>query len=126
VTSAQEALLEKADRSLRVASELLDGGHPDFAASRAYYAMFYAAEALLLGEGLNFSSHAAVIGAFGKHFAKTGRLPAELHRHLREAFDQRTLGDYTTGAELDGVGEGIGHAAAFVRAARTHIGSARA
>ena len=36
-----------------------------FAASRAYYAMFYAAEALLQSRGLAFSKHSAVHAAFG-------------------------------------------------------------
>ena len=67
---------------------------PDYAASRAYYAMFYIAEAFLEGEGMSFSSHAAVIGAFGREFARTGRLPAEFHRFLIDAQDLRNSGDY--------------------------------
>lgn len=38
-------------------------GFYDFAVSRAYYTMFYVAEALLDQEGLSFSSHAAIISA---------------------------------------------------------------
>jgi uncharacterized protein (UPF0332 family) len=56
--------------------------------------MFYCAEALLDVEGLNFSSHAAVLSAFGQHLAKTGRVPPEYHRHLIQAQDSRLLGDY--------------------------------
>ena len=41
----------------------------DIAVSRAYYAMFYCAEALLDADGLAFSSHAAVVSGFGLHFA---------------------------------------------------------
>jgi len=69
--------------------ELLErsNGFPDYAASRAYYAMFYIAEAFLDGEGMSFSSHAAVIGAFGREFARTGRVPAEFHRFLIDAQD---------------------------------------
>ncbi len=59
--------------------------------------MFYLAEALLLVEGLSFSKHSAVIAAFGRHFVRTGRLPDEFHAHLREAQDQRNIGDYGTG-----------------------------
>jgi hypothetical protein len=36
--------------------------------------MFYLAEAFLDGEGLAFSSHSAVIGEFGRIFAKSGRM----------------------------------------------------
>ncbi|MEG3881707.1 HEPN domain-containing protein [Microcoleus sp. herbarium7] len=62
----QIALLTKAGESLRAAKLLAANTLPDFAASRAYYTMFYVAEAFLLGEGLTFSSHAAVISAFGR------------------------------------------------------------
>jgi uncharacterized protein (UPF0332 family) len=94
VTGEQAALLEKARRSLRAARLLQDEGLPEFAAARAYYAMFYVAEMFLLGEGLAFSSHKAVIAGFGKHFAKSGRVPAEFHRHLVDAQEDRTAGDY--------------------------------
>jgi uncharacterized protein (UPF0332 family) len=52
--------------------------------------MFYIAEAFLLGEGLTFSSHSAVIAAFGREFAKTKRLPVEYHRYLINAQEKRT------------------------------------
>lgn len=42
-----QALIEKAKASAEVAQQLLSDGHFDFAAPRAYYAMFYVAEALL-------------------------------------------------------------------------------
>jgi uncharacterized protein (UPF0332 family) len=56
--------------------------------------MFYCAEALLDAEGLSFSSHAAVLSAFGQRFAKTGRVPPEYHRYMIQAQDSRLLGDY--------------------------------
>jgi uncharacterized protein (UPF0332 family) len=87
-------LLEKARESLEVAVELYSGSHYDFSASRSYYAMFYTTQALLLTKNLSFSRHKAVISVFGKEFAKTGLLPGKLHRHLRDAFRFRQLGDY--------------------------------
>lgn len=72
----------------------------DFAVSRAYYAMFYAAEALLAGQGLSFSKHSAVHAAFGQHFAKLGLVPTEMHRFLLDASDARTVGDYDVGPAL--------------------------
>lgn len=56
--------------------------------------MFYIAEAFLLGKGLTFSSHSAVIAAFGREFAKTKRLPVEYHRYLINAQEKRTEADY--------------------------------
>lgn len=89
-----DSLLDKAAKSQEAAKKLFDLGYPSFAVSRSYYAMLYAAEALLLSKELAFSKHSAVISAFGQHFVKTGLLPAELHAHFREAFDKRTKGDY--------------------------------
>ena len=51
----QEFLVQKAQDSLRAAKILAGENLPDFAASRAYYAMFYIAEAFLVGENLSFS-----------------------------------------------------------------------
>ena len=62
---AFEPLLEKAERFIRSARILAADGDFDSAASRLYYAMFYMAEALLETRGLSFSSHKAVISAFG-------------------------------------------------------------
>jgi uncharacterized protein (UPF0332 family) len=94
MTEDQLELLEKALDSLSAARLLLDGGYPDFAASRAYYTMFYVAEAFLEGEEMSFSSHSAVIAAFGQHFAHAGKVPVEFHRFLLEAQELRHSGDY--------------------------------
>jgi len=90
----QSALLQKAQDSLQAARLLAEQGFYDFAVSRAYYAMFYVAEAFLLGEGLAFSKHSAVIAAFGQRFAKTKRVSPEFHRYLIEGEASRNVGDY--------------------------------
>ena len=51
----EQAALVKARDSVHAARLLRSDNLYDFAISRAYYAMFYVAEALLLGEGLAFS-----------------------------------------------------------------------
>ncbi|MEW6378168.1 MAG: HEPN domain-containing protein [bacterium] len=56
MTVEQTALLQKSQESLRAARLLAEQGFYDFAVSRAYYAMFYVAEAFLLGEGLAYSN----------------------------------------------------------------------
>jgi uncharacterized protein (UPF0332 family) len=94
MTEDQLELLLKARQSLSAARVLLDNGFPDYATSRAYYTMFYIAEAFLEGQGMSFSSHAAVISAFGREFARTGRVPVEFHQFLIRAQDLRNAGDY--------------------------------
>ena len=80
MTSGIEALFTKARESLAAAQVLTKDGYYDFAASRAYYDMFYVASALLAVLGLSYSSHAAVISAFGREFAKSGKLDPKFHR----------------------------------------------
>lgn len=73
---------------------LLKAEHFSGACDRAYYAVFHMAQALLAHEGKEFSSHEAVISAFGREFAKTGKIDPKYHRILREAFDLRLTADY--------------------------------
>ena len=94
MTEDQHELLEEALDSVSAAKLLLTGGYPGYAASRAYYAMFYVAEAFLEGEELAFSKHSAVIAAFGQHFAHAGKVPTEFHRYLLDAQELRHTGDY--------------------------------
>jgi uncharacterized protein (UPF0332 family) len=94
MTDDQLDLLQEARDSISAAKLLLEGSYPGYAASRAYYAMFYIAEAFLEGKGMAFSKHSAVIAAFGQHFVRTGRVPAEFHRFLLEAQELRHAGDY--------------------------------
>jgi uncharacterized protein (UPF0332 family) len=100
VTPEQEGLLQKAYRNIRSAKLLLVDGDYDSAVSRAYYAMFYIAEALLLSKGLAYSKHSAVIAAFGREFAKSGLMPLEFHAHLRAASEARNISDYQLASHL--------------------------
>ena len=121
----QRNRLVKARLRLAAAKSLLAQGYPEDAASRAYYVMFYVAEAFLEGEGLSFSSHSAVVGEFGRLFAKTGRVPAEFHRFVKEAQEDRWGGDYadlfTLSAEE--AAEHVERAERFLKLAEEQIGS---
>lgn len=87
--------LVKARRFLRSAEVLRDDGDFDSAASRLYYAMFHAAEAVLAAKGLKFKTHRAVLAGYGRHAVQSGDMPEETHRWFLDAYDLRHLGDYT-------------------------------
>ena len=89
-----QALIEKARRYLRSSELLIQDGDYDYAVSRAYYAMFYSAEAALLKKEMTFSSHKAVISAFGQYFVKTEIFDKRMGRDLNIIFGERQLGDY--------------------------------
>ena len=62
-------LLDKAIDAIEAAEILVENEKSDIAAGRAYYAMFYIAEALLNEKGLKFNKHSAVHAAFGEYFS---------------------------------------------------------
>ncbi len=122
MTPEQQALLDKAEDSLETAQLLQEHGKHGYAAARAYYAMFYAAEAALLQLGLAFSKHSAVISAFGEHYAKTGVLPKDLHRYLVRANEVRHLADYALSTiSQDEAAEQMSRAQEFLRTVHTHL-----
>ena len=86
--------LERAETNLQVAGELLERGFYDVSASRAYYAAFYAASALLLNQGFDTSKHSGVIALIHQHFVKSGKLSKEQGRNLNWLFELRSVGDY--------------------------------
>ena len=93
--NSSQQLLKKAARAIEAAEILLENNHVEFAIGRAYYAMFYIAQALLNEKDLRFSKHGGVHGAFGKNFVKTGLFDPKYHRWLLDSFDQRIIGDYS-------------------------------
>ncbi|NJL48392.1 MAG: HEPN domain-containing protein [Leptolyngbyaceae cyanobacterium SM2_5_2] len=95
----------------------------EFAVARAYYTMFYIAEAFLLQANLSFSSHAGVIAGFGQYIAKPGLVPVEFHRYLIDAQDMRTRADYgvDTGLNLEDTDEQIVTAQKFIELAESSL-----
>jgi uncharacterized protein (UPF0332 family) len=115
-----EKLLAKASRAIDAARLLLQAGVVDFAAGRAYYAMFYVAER-------RFRKHSAVQAAYGDEFAKTALLDPQFHRWLLDidTSDKRIVGDYGVEATLipDDVRTMLEHARAFLGAASHYLSS---
>ena len=123
----QETLLLRAKESLAAAKLLHKSGYYGFAASRAYYAMFYVAEAFLLERGMAFSKHSAVIAAFGKHFVKKGIVAPEYHRYLISSLELRHAGDYRGNADvsIEDSAEQLSRAEQFIEVACKLIGHPR-
>lgn len=88
------ANLHRADASLQAARVLRAAGLLNDATSRAYYAAFHAATALLLSEDLSFGSHTGVLRAVSLNFVKTGRMPRNYGRDLNWLAELRQIADY--------------------------------
>jgi len=96
-----EASLLRAEKALRSAKLLLKHGELEDAVSRAYYAMFYAAKAILFSKGVKAKTHRGTISLFGEHLVKEGILSERYADMLRKTFDLRQKSDYELYAELN-------------------------
>ena len=96
-----EGFLSHAKKKLEVAERLRSQGDWADAISRAYYAAFHAAQALLLAEGFKARTHRGVVALFGLHFVKTGRVEPKFSKYLQNLQDDRERGDYEVYAVLD-------------------------
>ena len=87
--------LESAREMLRDAQLLREnGGSPKSIVNRAYYAVFYAALALLVTADMEPSKHSGVLAKFDELFVRQGIFAKEMSRILHHAFDMRQAGDY--------------------------------
>lgn len=96
-----ELYLNRAYQDLQAVQGILGQGSYAIAISRAYYAMFYAASALLASKGISRSKHSGVISAFNEYFVKTGLIEAEYARMLAHAFNARLGSDYDVTSDVD-------------------------
>lgn len=89
-----ERYMEREQLELQAVALNLQKGFYAVAVSRAYYAMFYAATALLKSKHIERSKHTGVISTFGQYFVKSGLIEAEFAKMLTQAFDSRNDTDY--------------------------------
>ncbi len=87
-------LLRAGEEALRSARILLEHGQWADAISRAYYAMVYAARALLARRGLAPRTHRGTVHLFGKEFVSPGLFPREVADLLPATMAFRDRADY--------------------------------
>ena len=121
--NVEDILLTRARESLRAAKIMADEDLPNIAASRAYYAMFYVAELLLQRKGLAFSSHSAVVAAYGKEFSRTREIDPKFHRYIIAAQNARQVGDYggEKSISIDEARRVISWAEEFIKTAEEYL-----
>lgn len=96
----------------------------DFSATvnRAYYAMFYSANALLATRGLERSKHTGVISTFREQYVKTGLIKTSYSRYFGEALDERHTADYELEPiDFDTAGRNLAHAVEFVAEIESYL-----
>ncbi len=120
-----QQLLINAEETLNAAEVLLKEEYLRDAVNRAYYSVFYIAEALLNEKDLRFSKHGTVHGAFAQHYIKTKIFEEKYHKLLTGAFRRRMLGDYDEVAQFtsEEVRQVIEQAWDFLNAAKKYLAS---
>jgi uncharacterized protein (UPF0332 family) len=86
--------IEHARQMLQVAEHNLANGFHGSAINRAYYAIFYSANALLATQGLSRSKHSGVIAAFRQRFVKSGLIEAKYSDVYGRVMENRHVSDY--------------------------------
>ena len=92
--------LEQANEALEEARLMQDAGHFRATVNRAYYAMFYATQALLAKRGLRSSKHSGAISTFDREFVKTKLFERDFSRWLHRLFALRCDADYGDGVQV--------------------------
>ena len=93
--------IEHAHKMLEVADHNLANGFYGSAINRAYYAIFYAANALLVTQGVARSKHSGVIASFRQYFVKPGLIEAEYGEIYGRVMDDQHLSDYDIEATIE-------------------------
>jgi len=96
MTPEAEALLRKSRRSIEAGCLLLSKEFAEDAASEAYYAMFYAAKAMLVSAGEKATQHKHVARRFQQLFVATGQIQGKYYDTLEEGLKLRHFADYET------------------------------
>ena len=92
---------EKADLALDDAAFLTGAGKFGLAANRLYYALYYAASALLLSKGIATKRHSGLMTQIHMHFVKTGILSTDEGALFKVMFSLRHEDDYEDFIEVE-------------------------
>lgn len=123
MTGEIEQHLDRGQELISVAEQLLAAGYMADAVSRAYYAMFHGATAVLLSIEIERASHGALIAAFAQFVTKPGLMDRNFHRYLLDAFASRTESDYGPAPDVsvDEARETIDRAKEFLSAVKNYL-----
>lgn len=86
--------LNQAEQTVDEVRKLIEADLLNVAVNRIYYGIFYSLTALALQYEYQSSKHFQLMGWFNQNFIKTGLIEVKYGKILREAFKNRSDGDY--------------------------------
>ena len=96
-----EYRIEKAMVSLKDTKDIAALGKWSLAANRLYYALYYAATALLINDGHFTRTHSGMISMMSLHYVQKGVLTKEDGKLIKRIFDLRQESDYDDFIDAD-------------------------
>lgn len=121
--SPLDPFIALAEEELETSSLLLSNQRYRAAVSRAYYAMYYATQALLVTKNVISRTHKGIIQQFSQHFVKSGEFPTQRVTDLKRAYDLRQLSDYEAAVvlTLEQANMALGAATDFVHQVQIYL-----
>lgn len=118
-----KAYIETAKGKIESAELLFKYKKYDDVVSRAYYAVFHCAQALLISIGIKAESHSGIRNLFGLHFIKGRKFDKKFGRYLKNLKDEREHGDYGifTLIEKDDAEKAIKEAKEFLHQSKIYL-----
>lgn len=89
-----EYRLTQAEQTIDEVEKLIGIDLLNVGVNRIYYGMFYCLNALALQDEFQSSKHLQLIGWFNQTYIKTGKIDVKYGRILRDAYKNRSDGDY--------------------------------
>jgi len=86
--------LNQAKQTIGEVSKLIEADLLSVAVNRIYYGIFYSLTALALRSEYQSSKHFQLMGWFNQNFVKPGLIEVKYGKILRDAFKNRSDGDY--------------------------------
>lgn len=94
-----EYFFQQSYEALKVAKLNLENKYYSASINRSYYAVFYAAKALLLKKGKNPKTHSGTIVEFGLEYSIKDNFDKKIAKMLSELEDDREAADYNSAFE---------------------------
>lgn len=111
-------LLRKAQKYLRSAAVLYELEDYDSAVSRAYFAMMYAAQALMKRQGVGLTAGQGLRSAFIERYVQTGTLPERAGTALEDGYKLMEIADFAHAFAVE-----AGHAEHILAEAEAFVNS---
>jgi uncharacterized protein (UPF0332 family) len=87
-------LFKESEKTLEAAKLLFKNEYYGDAINRSYYAMFYAAKALLIKKEISTKTHKGIVSKFYEEFVENGKMEIRIFKLFTKTQDDRNKADY--------------------------------